>query len=346
MTNEERILVSIIVPMYNAELYIDDIVPCLQNQSLKEIEIILVNDGSTDNTRSIQKKYAAIDSRIKLVDQKNGGLSEARNAGIAVANGEYIWFVDADDFVFPEAAETMYKEVAGRDFLICGFTRAIDRKEALNAKQQKTVSMRNTANNLEEMKKEMPFATWIGTVWRCLYKHSVVEEFNLKFRFSRLSHEDTLWNYEFLSHCSSCAYIDYQGYIYMDTSGSLGGRHDRNVTPEWLEITLSMLKKIITRYDVTTSSHYFKNLHKLYSVDCTAMVTTGYHPDSKLSFHERIKRWKYLLNNSFWTEAIQFGFITNFQKFIWYISNYRLYYLADIFLLLLTKIHDSKYFKK
>ena len=342
MTLKSMPKISIVIPMYNAERYIDDIVPCLLNQSLKEIEIILVNDGSRDNTLEKQQEYAEKDIRIKVVNQENGGLSEARNAGIRVAQGEYIWFVDADDFVYPEAAETFYREVSGRDFLSCDFSRAVDRAAAMQTPHKDVATKRKSADTLEEMIKKRPFEGWIGTVWRCLYKRKVIKDNNLCFRFSRLSHEDTLFNYEFLSHCSSCARIDYEGYIYMDTPGSLGGRHDRNVTPEWLDVTMGIIDRIIERFKIDSKSNYYSSLHRLYSVDCSAMVTTGYHADSSFSYGKRMARWEYLNTNSYWKVANKYGFLTTLQRVIWYISRYRMFYIFDPCLLLLTRIHDSK----
>lgn len=92
-------LISIIVPVYNVEKYLDECLKSLINQTYKNIEILLVNDGSTDNSRKICEKYVQHDSRIKILDKVNGGLSDARNVGIEHASGEYLTFVDSDDVV-------------------------------------------------------------------------------------------------------------------------------------------------------------------------------------------------------------------------------------------------------
>ena len=92
-------LISVIVPVYNVESYLEKCIESIQNQSYKSLEIILVNDGSTDSSGDICDKYAAHDKRIKVIHKKNGGLSSARNAGLEVANGDYIAFVDSDDYI-------------------------------------------------------------------------------------------------------------------------------------------------------------------------------------------------------------------------------------------------------
>ena len=105
---ENNIKVSVVVPAYNVENYIEDCLKSLINQTLKEIEIIVVNDGSTDNTFEIINKYANLDFRIKVISQENQGISVTRNNGIKIAKGEYIGFVDSDDWVDENYFEELY----------------------------------------------------------------------------------------------------------------------------------------------------------------------------------------------------------------------------------------------
>ena len=101
-------LISIIVPVYNVEKYIHECVDSIINQTYKNIEIILVDDGSPDNCGKICDEYAEKDSRIKVIHKENGGLSDARNAGVAVADSEWISFVDSDDIIHPQAIELLF----------------------------------------------------------------------------------------------------------------------------------------------------------------------------------------------------------------------------------------------
>lgn len=100
-------LLSVIIPVYNVEPYLEQCLDSVINQTYKNIEIICINDGSTDNSLKILEKYKTKDSRIKIISQKNKGLSEARNAGIKIAKGKYIGFIDPDDFIEP----TMYEKL-------------------------------------------------------------------------------------------------------------------------------------------------------------------------------------------------------------------------------------------
>lgn len=100
--------ISVIVPVYNVEKYVSECLDSLINQTFKEFEIICVNDGSTDNSLSILKLYAEKDNRIKIINQANGGLSAARNSGLDMAQGKYVYFLDSDDFIVGDALEKLY----------------------------------------------------------------------------------------------------------------------------------------------------------------------------------------------------------------------------------------------
>ena len=108
-------LISVIVPIYNVEKYLVRCIDSIISQTYKNIEIILVNDGSPDNCGSICDKYAQQDARIRVLHKKNGGLSDARNCGVEVASGEYITFIDSDDFIAPNYIEYLYNLLIEND---------------------------------------------------------------------------------------------------------------------------------------------------------------------------------------------------------------------------------------
>ncbi len=115
-------MVSIIVPLYNAEQYLEECLQCLINQTYPDIEIVLVNDGSTDNTLKICEQYRENDNRIQIINQQNAGVSTARNRGVRESHGEYITFVDGDDTVSPTLVEKLLctSEVFSADLVYCG----------------------------------------------------------------------------------------------------------------------------------------------------------------------------------------------------------------------------------
>lgn len=106
-------MISIIVPVYNVDKYIENCIQSIINQTYKNLEIILIDDGSTDKSGAICDKYSKIDNRIKVIHKINGGLSEARNVGLDIARGDYIGFVDSDDYIHPQMYELLYKNLIG-----------------------------------------------------------------------------------------------------------------------------------------------------------------------------------------------------------------------------------------
>lgn len=111
MDGIEKSIISVIVPVYRVEAYLDRCIQSILNQTYKNLEIILVDDGSPDNSGKICDQYAEIDDRIKVIHKENGGLSDARNTGIDIATGDYLGFVDSDDFIHREMYETLYLNI-------------------------------------------------------------------------------------------------------------------------------------------------------------------------------------------------------------------------------------------
>lgn len=103
-------LVSVIVPVYNVEQYLEKCIDSIINQTYKNLEIILIDDGSTDSSGKICDSYAARDKRIKVIHQENGGLAVVRNIGVSAASGEYIMFVDSDDYIDTEIVQFLYEQ--------------------------------------------------------------------------------------------------------------------------------------------------------------------------------------------------------------------------------------------
>ena len=108
---EKRPIISLVLPVYKVEKYIHRCLSSVTNQTLMDIEIICVDDGTPDNSCSIIEQFASEDARIRLVHKKNGGLSSARNEGLKHARGEYVWFIDSDDYIVKDACEILYKDI-------------------------------------------------------------------------------------------------------------------------------------------------------------------------------------------------------------------------------------------
>lgn len=218
--------VSIVVPVYRVEKYIDRCMQSLVNQTLEDIEIILVDDGSPDNCPFICDTYAKNDSRIKVVHKDNGGLSDARNAGLEVATGEYVAFVDSDDYTSIEAYETLYYKAkeTNADIVYAGFT-----MHNSDGTENKCFVLDNTWDNKEIISflKSMIFDTkpdidtiWMS-VWNGIYKRNIIEKNNIRFLSEReyLS-EDILFHTMLIPLCRKivCIPETFYHYCYNGTS--------------------------------------------------------------------------------------------------------------------------------
>ena len=173
--------ISIIVPIYNAEKYLNKCIDSIINQSKKELEIILINDGSTDNSETIIKKYN--DKRIKYFKNKNQGIGKTRNFGIEKATGKYIMFLDSDDFLELNACEKMFEkaEKDKLDIVICDYYRYFDngKKEKVKLPNFKNSSLKDNPNIICEHL----------SPWAKIYKTDLLKNNNIKF-VENLKYED------------------------------------------------------------------------------------------------------------------------------------------------------------
>lgn len=210
-------LISVIVPVYNGEKFIDQCINSITNQTLKDIEILIINDGSKDSTLDIIEKISKADSRIKIINQKNLGVSAARNNGISKARGKYIGFVDADDYIDKTMYEKMYEkaEEFNSDIVVCNVNDVL-------ASREKKVSLNLQEGIIDiESTKESEFLSdeyfKLGTaVWHKIFRSNLIKENNIKFiNYSKVASEDTLFNYEAMLkakriYCLNEALYDYK----------------------------------------------------------------------------------------------------------------------------------------
>lgn len=202
--------ISIIIPMYNAKEYIARCLESVINQSFSDIEIIIVNDGSTDESLEICRKYAKIDERIIILNKDNNGVSVARNQGMNVATGEYVMFVDSDDWIDENMCQDLYKRISECHADIC-FCNNI--KEYGNRSEYIDFGCLKDVINLDEIKevilslieeKDIKIAhrreTFRGPCAK-LYKRSIIIDNNITFKRELAIGEDLVFNLEYLKYC-------------------------------------------------------------------------------------------------------------------------------------------------
>lgn len=193
---------SFILPIYKVEKYLEECIKSILNQTMNNYEIILVDDGSPDNCPKICDEYKNKYSCIKVVHKKNGGLCDARNAGLEVAEGEYILFLDPDDYIENNYLEVIDKEIKDYDFLVFGF------RNIYKNKTTKGFSINKELTKDETVEFMLADDKYCGYVWNKVYKHDIIKKFNLVFDTEVTMSEDILFSYQYIEHAKSFKAID------------------------------------------------------------------------------------------------------------------------------------------
>lgn len=212
-------LISVIVPIYNVENYLDRCVDSIINQTYKNLEIILVDDGSPDNCPKMCDDYAEKDSRVKVVHKKNGGLSDARNAGMEVATGEYVSFIDSDDYISLDFYETLLQTMIDNDSDIveCSVVKFYENGKFDEYSDDLKVTSYDTVDALDGLISENPFKQH---VWNKLYKSSVA--LDIPYAVGKLN-EDEFWTYQVFGKAKKVTRINKTMYYYFQRNGSIMG---------------------------------------------------------------------------------------------------------------------------
>lgn len=224
--------VSIIVPIYNVEKYLNRCVDSLINQTYRNLEIILVNDGSPDNSPEMCDKYAVNDSRIKVIHKENGGLSDARNAGIDIATGKYIMFIDSDDYAELDMVESAVMAIKkdDSDVALWGyFADFVDQNE----KHVQSITYPGLNGVLDSSEKQFVLSNELinlmGYTWNKLYKNEIIQKNNYRFQEDLSLVEDITFNSEIFKDNHSINFIEKQLIHYMQRPReTLGGKFYEN----------------------------------------------------------------------------------------------------------------------
>ena len=214
-------LISVIVPIYNVEAYLTRCVKSIQNQTYRNLEIILVDDGSPDHCGSMCEELAQKDNRICVIHKENGGLSDARNSGLEVAKGEYIAFVDSDDYVAPDFLQTLYDNLVetGSDVALCSYqvVTGEDFSKKQGAKPPVYIyDRKELLLNLYDANHED--ATFFIVAWNKLYKKNLWEQ--VRFPKGKI-HEDEATTYRIFDLCKKGVYVKTPLYGYFTSDSSI-----------------------------------------------------------------------------------------------------------------------------
>ena len=213
----EQQKISVIVPVYKVEAYLDRCVQSIANQSYRNLEIILVDDGSPDNCPAMCDAWAEKDSRVKVIHKENGGGAQARNIGLELASGQYIGFVDSDDFVLPEMYARLYQSLndTGSDIAECGYYTVMDDNAPSGAYCSGGLMVLDTVQALDE---HIRNRQCIQVIWNKLYRKEAVED--VRFAEGKTI-DDEFFTYRALANAKQVAVLDQKLYCYRQQPDSI-----------------------------------------------------------------------------------------------------------------------------
>ena len=241
------IMISVVVPIYNMEPYLEQCIQSIIEQTYKNIEIILVNDGSTDGSAKICKKYSEKDTRVIYIEQKNQGVSVARNTGLYRASGTWICFVDGDDWVTPDMASILLNKAGNFDVIVGDFYAVEGRKLTKSSFYDDSIEPKNRNNSLYLIGNALGSVKYgagqysnIGVPWGKLYRRGFLLENSLEFPKGIRRMQDTVFNINVFSKTSNIIFCNTPVYYYRIVTNSSCRRYD----PDFGEVSQQILSAI------------------------------------------------------------------------------------------------------
>ena len=252
-------LVSIIVPVYKVEKYLHRCVDSIINQTYKNIEVILIDDSSPDRCPEICDEYAKKDERVKVIHKQNGGVSSARNAGLDAARGEFICFVDSDDWISESMIDELLIQMKHTTSqLVMGGCNFVTKKGTISKSYDREVfTEREISGNILKI-----YDYSYGSVWAKLFLKEIIDKESIRFKISVPLGEDTQFLFEYIKHCSTVLYSDAILYYYDRTiSGSAVSKFRVSFSEYWQAIydcAIDIVKKSAgTKEEISKISAFF-----------------------------------------------------------------------------------------
>ena len=347
--------VSIIVPIYNVEKYLERCIRSLINQTLKDIEIILVDDSSTDSSLEICNKLASEDTRIKVIHKVNEGAGMARNAGLEVAMGEYIGFVDSDDFVGEDMFETLYTKAEnyGSDLVMSGVlfvdgNMFSEQGELVSKIYFETDTHFETQEELKELRMgivgalpEDPDDSKYGmSTAKNLFKHEVIKKNNIVFESERkMISEDAIFMIDFISSIKKATGIPEAFYRYCRNGNSISKSYKK----DRLEKSLVFVNEVEKRFkkDITPNT-YLIYIYRFWQAMCRVLCSQEIMnaTDNNIKYADLKKALKMICTNSLTVNALKSYPINKLplkQRVFAYAVKYKMYLLMKILVQLRSK---------
>lgn len=245
----EQQKISVIVPIYKVEPFLDRCVQSIVDQTYSNLEIILVDDGSPDNCPAMCDAWAIKDSRIKIIHKENGGLADARNAGMRIATGELMGFVDSDDWIAPGMYQHLHDLMMTdhSDIATCGVEMVWEDRTS----SRMLTKSGNCVLNREKAMRSIIEESWLKQpVWNKLYKTALIRD--IPFPVGKY-HEDVFWSYQVVAKAERVSVSEQVGYYYLQRDGSIMGEGYSLKRLDAVEAKYRMLEFIRQNYPTLVS---------------------------------------------------------------------------------------------
>ena len=347
--------VSIIVPVYNAAEYLQRCINSLRNQSLEDIEIILVDDSSTDSSLEICNMAAKEDSRINVIHKVNEGAGKARNAALAVATGRYIGFVDSDDFVEPNMFETLFEkaEKYNSDLVMSGVlfvdgNMFSEKGDCIRKNYFDKDTQFESSESLKELKmgivgalpEDLDDSKYGMSIWKNLFRHDIIKQNNLIFESEReMLSEDALFMIDYISCISKATGINDAFYNYCRNSDSIS----KSYKIDRLEKSVVFVKEVEKRFKKDIKCEEYQiYINRFWQAMCRVLCSQEimYASDNKIKYTNLKQRLKSVCTHNLTVTALSSYPIETLplkQRLFAYGMKYRTYFLLKILVGLRSK---------
>ena len=299
MNNEKSILISFIIPMYNAELYIESCIESILNQDAKDIEILLIDDGSTDRTLEICQKLAERINVVSVFFQSNKGPAAARNNGLKKAKGKYIWFVDADDWIEDNAIQNLREVIKESHYDLISFDFY---KEKNGNKKYYSNKKYGVLGHEEFSAITLRSDCHFGLVWSSLFSHSLLEQYNLQFNEQLKFAEDSEYIVRVSKYIEKVRVLDKAYYHYRVLESSLSREFSEGITDKYLQASEEIYKQIVNQKRKEMVPSF---LTYMQSIIVYIVLNDIFHYKNKISIKEKMNRLELLLNSQLVKKAIK-----------------------------------------
>ncbi|MFA9189949.1 glycosyltransferase [Flavobacterium sp. FZUC8N2.13] len=331
-----EILISVIIPVFNAEIYLSHCLNSIHQQDFKDFEVLIVNDGSTDSSLTIVQHYVEKDSRFVVHEQLNQGVSAARNNALSKASGDFIVFVDADDWLEAEYLSTLLNTMTDNeaDLVCCGYYdySIYATRLPINDFKGKTTVLKTD---------EMMYALLNGTAgvpWAKLYRKAIIDKFGIRFNNQVKMSEDLVFNLEYVSCCENIIINKYHGYNYNRLhSTSVSSK----VNPDYLssyeisnELMILLWRKI--KLEDLKLINYINQRLRVFIVTVCGNIATN----KNTAVFKRIEQIRFFLEVNLPKKYIK-QFKNEKEIPLWFLMN-RFYYCSFFYFMIKNKFSELK----